>query len=109
MLLKSLDLHPTIDNSFLNQYFISYGNRNVDVGSLSKITTIKTLNSNNFDKGLYVYDLTTENHHFHAGIGEGIVHNTDSIFIDFNENEVFITNKYSKKLGFFERFFNFFD
>ena len=27
----------------------------------------------------------------------------------FNENEVFITNKYSKKLGLFERFFNFFN
>lgn len=31
----------------------------------------------------YVYDLTTENHHFAAGIGQMIVHNTDSIFIKF--------------------------
>lgn len=31
----------------------------------------------------YVYDLTTENHHFQAGIGSIIVHNTDSVFIDF--------------------------
>ena len=31
----------------------------------------------------YVYDLTTENHHFQAGIGKLIVHNTDSIFNDF--------------------------
>lgn len=29
----------------------------------------------------YVYDLTTENHHFQAGIGDIIVHNTDSIFV----------------------------
>jgi DNA polymerase elongation subunit (family B) len=28
----------------------------------------------------YVYDLETENHHFHAGVGELIVHNTDSVF-----------------------------
>ena len=28
----------------------------------------------------YVYDLTTENHHFQAGIGSIIVHNTDSNF-----------------------------
>lgn len=28
----------------------------------------------------FVYDLTTENHHFHAGIGNMIVHNTDSVF-----------------------------
>jgi DNA polymerase elongation subunit (family B) len=31
----------------------------------------------------YVYDLTTENHHFQAGVGRMIVHNTDSIFIKF--------------------------
>lgn len=29
----------------------------------------------------YVYDLTTSNHHFHAGLGSLIVHNTDSCFI----------------------------
>jgi DNA polymerase elongation subunit (family B) len=29
----------------------------------------------------YVYDLTTENHHFQAGIGNIIVHNTDSVMI----------------------------
>lgn len=31
----------------------------------------------------YVYDLETENHHFSAGIGRMIVHNTDSIFTKF--------------------------
>lgn len=29
----------------------------------------------------YVYDLETENHHFHAGVGELIVHNTDGSHI----------------------------
>ena len=29
----------------------------------------------------YVYDLTTDNHHFQAGVGSLVVHNTDSIFI----------------------------
>jgi DNA gyrase/topoisomerase IV subunit B len=29
----------------------------------------------------YVYDLTTENHHFQAGVGEMIVHNTDGSHI----------------------------
>jgi len=33
----------------------------------------------------YVYDLTTDNHHFAAGIGNLIVHNTDSIY--FNSSE----------------------
>lgn len=38
----------------------------------------------------YVYDLTTDNHHFHAGVGSMIVHNTDSIFscYRFRENTV---------------------
>lgn len=31
----------------------------------------------------YVYDLTTSNHHFQAGIGKIIVHNTDSVFVKF--------------------------
>ena len=32
----------------------------------------------------FVYDLTTENHHFAAGVGKIIVHNTDSVFFTFN-------------------------
>ena len=32
----------------------------------------------------YVYDLTTTNHHFAAGVGNLIVHNTDSVFFTFN-------------------------
>ena len=31
-----------------------------------------------------VYDLTTENHHFQAGPDGLIVHNTDSLFVEFN-------------------------
>ena len=36
----------------------------------------------------YVYDLTTENHHFQAGIGSLIVHNTDSVMVRFNVGEL---------------------
>ena len=32
-------------------------------------------------KPIYVYDLTTSNHHFQAGIGGIIVHNTDSVMV----------------------------
>ena len=32
----------------------------------------------------FVYDLTTDNHHFAAGVGNMIVHNTDSVFFTFN-------------------------
>jgi DNA polymerase elongation subunit (family B) len=38
------------------------------------------------EKHKYVYDLTTENHHFAAGIGSLIVHNTDSIYVKFFTN-----------------------
>jgi DNA polymerase elongation subunit (family B) len=43
---------------------------------------IKKLHEIDYDG--YVYDLTTENHHFAAGIGNLIVHNTDSVFFTFN-------------------------
>ena len=33
---------------------------------------------------MYVYDLTTRSHHFQAGIGSMVVHNTDSIFVVFD-------------------------
>ena len=36
------------------------------------------------DEGTMVYDLTTENHHFQAGPHGLIVHNTDSLFVQFN-------------------------
>lgn len=32
----------------------------------------------------FVYDLTTENHEFHAGVGDLICHNTDSVMVKFN-------------------------
>lgn len=32
----------------------------------------------------YVYDLTTGNHHFQAGVGSLIVHNTDSVMVEFD-------------------------
>jgi DNA polymerase elongation subunit (family B) len=35
-------------------------------------------------KDTYVYDLETENHHFGVGPGALIVHNTDSLFVEFN-------------------------
>jgi len=43
---------------------------------------IKKINNIKYEG--YVYDLTTENHHFAAGVGDLIVHNTDSVFFTFN-------------------------
>jgi DNA polymerase elongation subunit (family B) len=46
--------------------------------SIKKIITLPV------EENQYVYDLTTDNHHFAAGIGNMIVHNTDSVFFTFN-------------------------
>jgi DNA polymerase elongation subunit (family B) len=48
------------------------------VDSIKKIMTLPV------EDNQYVYDLTTDNHHFAAGIGNMIVHNTDSVFFTFN-------------------------
>lgn len=45
----------------------------------------------------YVYDFTTENHRFSAGIGRLIVKNTDSVFVAF-PNEVTDENGVKRKL-----------
>ncbi len=47
-------------------------------------TEVKKIHEISYPDGEYVYDLTTENHHFAAGIGNMIVHNTDSVFFTFN-------------------------
>lgn len=37
---------------------------------------------------IYVYDLETESHHFNAGNGNVVVHNTDSVFIKMKDMDV---------------------
>ena len=54
----------------------------VKENEIIKIEDMRYPNMFNFNK--YVYDLTTENHHFAAGVGNLIVHNTDSVFFKFN-------------------------
>lgn len=52
-----------------------------------KVTNITELDESGEllrNKYKIVYDLTTDNHHFQAGPKGLIVHNTDSIFIEFN-------------------------
>jgi len=51
----------------------------------------------------YVYDLETESHHFAAGIGNLVVHNTDSLYISCPEtyyldlNKEYYTNQINKE------------
>lgn len=58
---------------------IKYANRMITKGD-ETIVSIENLGS--YDD--YVYDLETSNHHFSAGIGRIVVHNTDSSMIDMH-------------------------
>jgi DNA polymerase elongation subunit (family B) len=85
LLANSLDYKTSINTRTdkINVYRInctkSYQRKCCDC--VKKIINItETLN----EEDRYVYDLTTENHHFAAGIGNIIVHNTDSVFFKFN-------------------------
>jgi len=67
-------------------------------------TTLNTIINSiqNYTTPIYVYDLETENHHFAAGIGHLVVHNTDSLYISIpechfaNYDKLFYLNKISK-------------
>ena len=73
--------YKTIINYEANKYIITINNsQNIINNSIRKIQQI--------DYQGYVYDLTTENHHFAAGIGNMIVHNTDSVFTCFRFKEM---------------------
>jgi DNA gyrase/topoisomerase IV subunit B len=71
---KSLNYKVSID-CFDNDYILLINN----VDYLFKNTIKKIYKLDN--KEQYVYDLETENHHFQAGIGQLIVHNTDGLHI----------------------------
>ena len=71
----------------IGDILMSYDNtndlHNQSQSSVPEVTDIQNLGTS--DK--CVYDLTTENHHFQAGTGNIVVHNTDSIFINFNPTD----------------------
>jgi len=70
-------------NPITNKYIIQIDNReNSSDDYLSKNAILRMEELSEYSG--YVYDLTTENHHFAAGIGNIIVHNTDSVFFTFN-------------------------
>jgi DNA polymerase elongation subunit (family B) len=62
----------------MKQFYITGSKGRLENGS-EKIKSITEIQYEGF-----VYDLTTENHHFAAGVGNMIVHNTDSVFFKFN-------------------------
>ena len=70
---SSYDIHlKTSYSVYRNEYLLTHD------GSLSPTfdNKIKYMEEIPYSNDRYVYDLTTENHHFAAGIGNIIVHNT---------------------------------
>ena len=55
--------------------------------SIDDPTTIRTVTPISYSPDDYVYDLTTANHHFAAGPGRLVVHNTDSVMVILNLGE----------------------
>lgn len=80
-ILKSLNYHVKLSSS-KNKFYVRYSDTKFK-SDPNSIISIEELESTNID-GDYVYDLETEDGTFHAGIGEMIVKNTDSIFINFH-------------------------
>lgn len=80
LLANSLDYSVTIttENDFM---FLTISHQNKYGEEISQ--DIQKMHEIDYT-GEYVYDLTTENHHFAAGVGNMIVHNTDSVFFKFN-------------------------
>ena len=68
----------TAYSKYRDEYVLSYS----PTDTTSYTNKIKYMQEIPYDG--YVYDLTTENHHFAAGVGNLIVHNTDSVFFTFN-------------------------
>ena len=51
----------------------------------TQVVSIEHLSSKEQEDKVMVYDLETSNHHFSAGVGEMVVHNTDSVMIAFSK------------------------
>lgn len=49
--------------------------------------TVKKLYPIEYGNDEYVYDVTTRNHHFSAGVGRLVAHNTDSVMVILNVGE----------------------
>lgn len=82
--LKAMGVYQLLTNCiyFCNVFSDKKDIYNITYSSLVPLkqsTFINTIREINYDED--VYDLETENHHFHAGVGHLIVHNTDGFHI----------------------------
>lgn len=83
-LLQNCDYLPSLNfnNTKLKVYGINMGGKSGRCSYWRPECTIKKIiDVTELYKNTYVYDIETHNHHFHAGIGNLIVKNTDGIHI----------------------------
>jgi DNA polymerase elongation subunit (family B) len=60
-------------------YRLSYDHSTIESDAIESIVDMGICSE-------YVYDLETESHHFAAGVGQIVVHNTDSLYLACNKN-----------------------
>ena len=65
---------------------IKYENNMYIITNINPINSSQMINIEEIEYSGVVYDLTTEDSHFCAGIGNLVVHNTDSIYVKFFTN-----------------------
>jgi DNA polymerase elongation subunit (family B) len=112
-----IDVDTQIDMQFIililikyNLNFISFIIKHINNKYRMEFPTYKIANINEIIKienlGTttgYVYDFETESHHFAAGVGKMVVHNTDSLYIScpekcfLNLNKKYYTQELSKE------------
>jgi DNA polymerase elongation subunit (family B) len=101
---------------YLLLHNIGYTNININVVDDSYILTVNFNDDIECNRNLikkieylgisneYVYDLETDSHHFAAGIGKIVVHNTDSLYISCNKtyfedlDKQYFTNTINKEI-----------
>jgi hypothetical protein len=83
-------INPATRTSFLQ--LVERGHHTKDTVNVLNYETPRVLMS-----GCTVYDLETENHHFAAGIGRLVVHNTDSVMVKFGVPDVPTAMKMGKE------------
>jgi hypothetical protein len=80
----TLSLDYTIENGVSNYIIKVATNTKTKTNTKNNTNIVKKIHEISYPENEFVYDLTTENHHFAAGVGNMIVHNTDSVFFTFN-------------------------
>ena len=75
-------INTRVDKPNIYRTTATFNSQRKNPFAVKKMQTIATNSPHAF-----VYDLTTENNHFAAGVGNLIVHNTDSAFVSFGLTE----------------------